>query len=159
MHPCLIYHAKRNGNALLRDGQSRAIGDKAVYGYNREMKLYNEMKHTRHTEDNISNDETKEIPEDNSMHSVIPATHNFRLLGVTPLFDMNNIYDVDPMNQLHLGISNMLKNCVLERMRTVHNKANTLNTSGSGNSTNSSVRKGAIEHMNTFVENVTVTAY
>lgn len=88
-----------------------------------------------------------------SIHLGLSILHKFSFVRVTPVLDLHNISNVEPIQQLYLGISNILNQCALETLRSVVIKTNKWLASGSRNRAHNSIRTLFINQIKTLVKN------
>ena len=64
------------------------------------------------------NREGEEVLSDYSLIDLLPFLHDFPFMGLDPVLDMHIIFSFEPLHNLHLGISKLLKSCLSERLRS-----------------------------------------
>ena len=93
---------------------------------------------------------------DRSMHDIRPVLMDFPFMGSAPILDVFQMFSLEPMHVLHLGLSKMLKNCALERLKSIDRTTTKWYTPGPASRTFNSIRTRLIRQLNKFVEKTTI---
>lgn len=64
-------------------------------------------------------DASEKLLDEYSLVDMIPFLHDFPFIGLDPVLDMHIIFSYEPLHNLFLGISKLLKVCLSERLRSI----------------------------------------
>ena len=65
------------------------------------------------------NKDCEELMNEHSLIDFIPFLATFPFIGIDPVLDFHIIFSFEPLHNLHLGISRLLKSCLSERLRSM----------------------------------------
>ena len=85
-------------------------------------------------------DSSKLLPKEQSLAGVAPVLHKFPFTGLVPSLDIFSIFSFEPMHNLHLGISKLIKVALVERLKDESLKSTVLKTANGNNRSFSSIR-------------------
>ena len=65
-------------------------------------------------------DASDKLLDEYSLVDMVPFLHGFPFIGLDPVFDMHVIFSYEPLHNLYLGISKLLKVCLSERLKSTN---------------------------------------
>lgn len=75
-------------------------------------------------------EEANKLLSDYSLIEMIPFLEDFPFVGLDPVLDMHYIFSFEPLHNLFLGISKLLKACLSERLRSAILQTSAIRTRG-----------------------------
>lgn len=103
-------------------------------------------------------EEARKILDEQYIHHLIPLLWDFTFVGMTPYFDVYLIFIVEPMNLFHLGVSRMIKEAAMERLRCTMKTTDHYKNIQRSVRTFESLQLPIIRQINKFVKEISTQA-